>query len=595
MSCKIEDYALLSDLNTGVLVSKLGSIDWACVPRFDSAACFAALLGGPEHGRWKLYPEGKVTRTERRYRDGTMVLETDFETEDGAVTLVDCMLPQTPETDFVRLVIGKRGQVRMKMQLVIRFDYGVVVPWVRQIEGRLVAVAGPNGLCLDTPIKTHGENLTTVADFTVSEGQTVPFVMHWFRSHKAPAPRLDGIAEVQKAEQWWTEWSSKCTYQGPYREAVLRSLITLKGLIYAPTGGIVAAPTTSLPELIGGARNWDYRYCWLRDASFSLVALMSGGYTEEAAAFRDWLLRAVAGDPEQLQIMYGPAGERTLTEMTLPWLPGYEKSSPVRVGNAASSQFQLDIYGELIDSLYQAQHLGVPDRREDWRLAGALMRHLEQHWTQPDEGIWEVRGPRRHFTHSKVMAWLAFDRAVKAIERFKVGQEQLERWREIRDRIQREILEYGVDKQRNVFVQYYGAKGLDASLLMIPLIGFLPPTDPRVRATIEAIERDLMHDGLINRYWTEPTVDGLPPGEGAFVMCSFWLVNCLILLGRTEDARKLFERLLSLRNDVGLLAEEYDPSAARQLGNFPQAFSHVALINAANALAVREKARTSQP
>jgi GH15 family glucan-1,4-alpha-glucosidase len=585
VSSRIEDYAFIGDLNTGALVSREGSIDWACLPRFDSAACFAALLGTPEHGRWQIYPVGEVISITRRYREGTLILETEYETADGVVVLVDCMLPQTPETDIARLVVGKRGRVAMKMQLVIRYEYGVVVPWVVQSGGRLTAVAGPDALCLDAGVPVHGENLTTVAEFTVGEGEVVPFGLHWHESYLPAAERLDTQAEVGVAEAWWREWSSKCTYQGPHREAVVRSLVTLKGLIYAPTGGIVAAATTSLPELIGGVRNWDYRFCWLRDATFSLLALMAGGYTEEAVAFRDWLLRAVAGDPAQLQIMYGAAGERRLTETTLPWLPGYEGSLPVRIGNAAASQFQLDVYGEVMDAMFQARKMGAPPQVEAWHLEKALLRFLDTHWSEPDEGIWEVRGPRRHFTHSKVMAWVAYDRAIKSVETFGMADGCVDAWRAMREKIHAEICERGVDKERGVFVQYYGGKELDASLLMIPLLGFLPARDPRVVATVEAIEKELVHNGLVLRYLADPSIDGLPAGEATFIMCSFWLVDCLALMGRQEDAEALFERLLALRNDVGLLAEEYDVSAQRLLGNFPQAFSHVALVNAACTLA----------
>ncbi len=580
MALRIEDYALIGDCHTAALVGRDGSIDWLCLPRFDAGACFAALLGSPGHGRWLLAPAGDVRGVRRRYRDGTLVLETDFETADGAVTVVDCMPPRSREPDLVRLVVGRRGTVRMRMQLVLRFDYGSIVPWVRRTERGLRAVAGPDAVLIETPVALQGEDLTTVADFTVAEGQTVPFRLVWFPSHEPPPEPPDPVETVRLTEDWWREWSARCTYQGPWREQVLRSLVTLKALTYAPTGGIVAAATTSLPEQLGGVRNWDYRYCWVRDATFTLYALMSNGYTDEARAWRDWLLRAAAGNPAQLNIMYGLAGERRLTEIELDWLPGYEGARPVRIGNAAYKQFQLDVFGEVVDSLFLAHRSGVECDDNAWRVEQALLEYLEKAWKEPDEGIWEVRGVKRHFTHSKVMAWVAFDRMVKAAERFGLPG-PVARWRKQRDAVHAEVCEKGFHSKRNTFVQYYGAEALDASLLMIPLVGFLPATDPRVLGTVAAVEGHLMSDGFVARYPTETGVDGLPPGEGAFLPCTFWLADNLALLGRRDEARRLFERLLGLCNDVGLLAEEYDPKAQRLVGNFPQAFSHVGLVNTA--------------
>ncbi|MGH8611920.1 MAG: glycoside hydrolase family 15 protein [Gammaproteobacteria bacterium] len=583
MASRIEDYALIGDCQTAALASRDGSIDWLCLPRFDSGACFAALLGTPEHGRWLLAPAGEVRNVRRRYREDTLVLETEYETDSGAVTVIDCMPPRSREPDLVRLVVGQRGQVSMRMQLILRFDYGSVVPWVRRIEEGIQAVAGPDTVLLYTDLPLRGENLTTVTDFTISEGQRIPFVLAWHLSHEPAPPRIDPEQTIQHTERWWREWSGRCTYQGPWRDAVVRSLITLKALTYAPTGGIVAAATTSLPERLGGVRNWDYRYCWLRDATFTLYALISGGYTDEACAWRGWLLRAVAGTPAQLNIMYGLGGERRLTELELDWLPGYEGSQPVRIGNAAYRQFQLDVFGEILDLSHQVRRAGLAPDDNTWHVSRALLQFLESAWREPDEGIWEVRGPRRHFTHSKVMAWVAFDRAIKAVERFGLEGPN-ERWRVLRDTIHEEICREGYDAKRNTFVQYYGGEGLDASLLMIPLVGFLPASDPRVRGTVEAIERHLVTEGFVARYPTRPDVDGLPSGEGAFLACTFWLADNLALLGRHDDARQLFERLLELRNDVGLLSEEYDPSTHRLVGNFPQAFSHVGLINTARNL-----------
>ncbi|WP_119462442.1 glycoside hydrolase family 15 protein [Rhodospirillaceae bacterium SYSU D60014] len=586
MPSRIEDYALIGDCETAALVARDGSIDWLCWPRFDSGACFAALLGGPEHGRWRLAPSGAVRRTTRRYRDGTLILETEFETDEGAVTLIDFMPLRGVASDLVRMVVGRRGQVSMRMELVARFDYGALVPWVSRLEdGSLRAIAGPDMLILRTTVPTHGEGLTTVADFTVSDGETACFVLTYARSHQLPPTRLDPERALADTERFWRDWSSRCNPTREWSDAVTRSLITLKALTSRPTGGIVAAPTTSLPEQIGGTRNWDYRFCWLRDTTFTLMALMDAGYYDEAQAWRDWLLRAVAGSPSQIQIMYGLAGERRLTELEIPWLPGYEQSAPVRVGNAASTQLQLDVFGEVMDALHQGRRGGLAENKVIWQLERALVGYLETIWDQPDEGIWEVRGPRRHFTHSKVMAWVALDRAVRSIEEFGLeAAGRLDRWRALRQQIHDEVCREGFDSERGTFVQSYGSKQLDASLLLLPLVGFLPPDDPRVRGTVEAIERDLMIDGFVLRYNTASSVDGLPAGEGAFLACSFWLADNFVLLGRREEARRLFERLLALQNDVGLLAEEYDPHSRRMLGNFPQAFSHVALVNTARNL-----------
>ena len=580
MALPIEDYALIGDCHTAALVGRDGSIDWLCFPRFDSGACFASLLGTEKNGRWLLAPASKIKSIQRRYRQGTLVLETDYETEDGAVTLVDCMPPRSQEPDVVRLVVGRCGQVRMRMELIIRFDYGSIIPWVRRTDKGIRAVAGPDTLILRTDAALRGEGLTTTAEFTVSEGERIPFVLMWHPSHEATPPMIDAQETITQTERWWQEWSNRCTYDGPWREAVVRSLITLKALTYAPTGGIVAAPTTSLPEKLGAVRNWDYRYCWLRDATFTLYALIHGGYTGEADRWRQWLLRAVAGNPSQINIMYGLAGERRLTEFEVGWLPGYEKSAPVRIGNAAHSQFQLDVYGEVMDALHLARRAGLKPDENDWRVQSALIEFLESAWNEPDEGIWEVRGPRRNFTHSKIMAWVAVDRTVKAIERFGLDG-PLERWQKLRATIHQEVCRKGFNRERNSFVQFYGGNDLDASLLMIPLVGFLPASDLRVAGTVEAIEHDLLRSGFVARYDTKEEIDGLPPGEGAFLPCTFWFADALALLGRRDEAFRLFERLLELRNDVGLLSEEYDPAKSRFLGNFPQAFSHVSLINTA--------------
>ncbi|HJU06576.1 MAG TPA: glycoside hydrolase family 15 protein [Nitrospiraceae bacterium] len=583
MASRIEDYALIGDTQSAALVGRDGSIDWLCLPRFDSGACFAALLGTPQHGRWLLAPAGNIRKTERRYRDDTLVLETEYETEDGAVALIDFMPPREREVDLVRIVEGRRGRVPMRMELIVRFDYGSIVPWVRRTDGMLRAVAGPEALVLRSPVSTHGENFTTVSNFTVSEGERVPFVLIWYPSHDPEPSSIDPEEALASAEQWWKEWSSRCTYEGRWRDAVVRSLITLKALTYAPTGGIVAAATTSLPEWIGGMRNWDYRYCWIRDATFTLYALIITGYHEEAHAWREWLLRAVAGRPSELQIMYGPAGERRLTEYELDWLPGYENSAPVRIGNEAVRQFQLDVFGEIMDAAHQSRRAGIETPEASWKLQRALIDFLESAWKRPDEGIWEVRGPRRHFTHSKVMAWVAMDRAVKAIEQFKLDG-PLDRWRAMRADIHDQVCRDGYDSGLGAFVQSYGSKELDASLLMIPLVGFLPADDPRVQGTVRAIERDLMVEGFVRRYKPSKAIDGLPGDEGVFLPCTFWYADNLALMGRFADAQKIFDRLLALRNDVGLLSEEYDPKSRRLLGNFPQAFTHVGLINSARNL-----------
>jgi GH15 family glucan-1,4-alpha-glucosidase len=578
---RIEDYALIGDCETAALVGKDGSIDWLCLPRFDSGACFAALLGTPEHGRWLLAPAGEVRAVRRCYRHNTLVLETRFETDEGAVTLIDCMPVRSGPPILVRVLRGERGRVPMRMELVIRFDYGSIIPWVRRTpEGDVRAVAGPDALHLRGAVELRGKNLTTVAEFAVAEGEQVPFTLTWFPSHVKPSDDVEALEAVRQTQGWWELWTGCCPKEGPWGEVVVRSLITLKALTYAPTGGIVAAPTTSLPEQLGGVRNWDYRYCWLRDATFTLFALLEAGRMDEARAWRDWLLRAVAGNPSATQIMYGLAGERRLTELELPWLPGYQGARPVRIGNAASDQFQLDVYGEVIDAMYHARVHGLESHPVTWPLMKVLMEFLESAWSRPDEGIWEVRGPHRHFTHSKVMAWVAFDRAVKSVER--LGRDgPVEHWRQVRDAIHAQVCREGFDTDLGAFVQFYGARHLDASLLMIPLVGFLPASDPRVRGTADAIQRRLMKDGFVLRYTNKEDVDGLPPGEGAFLACTFWLCDNLALMGRTDEARAIFDRLLGLCNDIGLLSEEFDPPARRLVGNFPQAFSHVGLINSA--------------
>ena len=581
---RIEDYALIGDCETAALVGRNGSIDWLCWPRFDSPACFAALLGREEHGRWILHPADDVRRSARRYRDHSLILETRFDTAGGSVTLVDFMPPRGHNSDVVRLVRGESGRVRMSMELVLRFDYGSVVPWVSRLaDGTWRAIAGPDMVVLHTPVKISGKNFTTVAEFDVAAGETIPFVMTYGASHKPPPKPIDPIESLRATEKFWRDWAARASRDGEWNDAVQRSLMVLKALTYAPTGGIVAAPTTSLPEQIGGPRNWDYRFCWLRDATLTLLALINAGYHEEARAWRDWLLRAAAGAPGQMQIMYGLAGERQLQEWEVDWLPGYEQSKPVRVGNAAHNQLQLDVFGEVMDALHQARHGGITRDMSEWPFQRALLKHVASIWTEPDEGMWEVRGPRQHFTFSKVMAWVAFDRAIKSAEQFGL-EGPLDKWRAIKHQIHAEVCDRGFDRERGCFVQAYDSTQLDASLLLLPSTGFLPVSDPRVTKTIEAIERELLCDGFVMRYDTGATDDGLPPGEGVFIACSFWLADAYVLLGRIDEARSLFERLLSLRNDVGLLAEEYDTRLRRQVGNFPQAFSHVALVNTAHNL-----------
>ncbi len=583
---------MIGDTHTGALVGNNGSIDWLCLPRFDSGAVFAALLGDESNGRWLLAPLGGVRRVRRRYRASTLVLDTELETDTGAVRITDFMPHRDGHAGVVRIVEGVAGHVPMGMRLVIRFDYGRTVPWVRRLDGRLMAVAGPDALVLDTPVATDGEDHTTVARFTVSAGEQVPFVLSWLPSTgKLPDP-AEAWRLLEATEAWWQAWSARCTYRGEWRDAVSRSCATLKALTYGPTGGIVAALTTSLPERLGGVRNWDYRYVWLRDATLTLHALLATGYVDEAQAWRDWLVRAVAGDPAQLQIMYGVRGERRLPELELDWLSGYEGSRPVRAGNAAVDQLQLDVYGEVMDVLHLACLSGCDLDTHAWEIQRAFLDFLESAWQAPDEGIWEVRGPRRHFTHSKVMAWVAFDRAVKAVEGLgRPGPSA--RWRRLRDAIHDEVCREAFDPGRGTFTQSYGSRALDASLLLLPLVGFLPAHDPRVVGTVEAIERELCQDGLVLRYSTDEQgdVDGLPAGEGAFLACSFWLADAQCALGRTGDARALFERLLGLANDVGLLSEEYDLEHRRLVGNFPQAFSHVALIDTARRLSAATPGR----
>jgi GH15 family glucan-1,4-alpha-glucosidase len=585
---KIEDYGFLSDTQTGALVSRDGCIDWLCFPRFDSGACFASLLGGKENGHWRFFPEEKVETTQRRYRGDTLILETEIETKSGAMRLIDFMPPRGENPDLIRIVEGLRGQVRMKMELIIRFDYGQIVPWVRRLKEHdgLEAIAGPDGLILRTSVETCGKDLTTVAEFTVAKGDRVPFVLTWFASHLKPPRKVNAEHALRDTEKFWNDWAKRFQSKSKWRDAVMRSLLVLKGLTYAPTGGLIAAPTTSLPEEIGGVRNWDYRYCWLRDATLTLLVVIHAGYSEEARAWREWLLRAVAGSPAQMQIMYGVRGERRLDEFEIPWLSGYENSSPVRVGNAASNQFQLDVYGEMLAAMLEAYRAGITPTEPDWALMVALMKFLESHWQEPDEGIWEVRGGRKHFTHSKMMAWVAFDRAIRLVEDCGcAAAEHFGRWQKIRAQIHAEVCERGYNAKKKAFTQSYGSDALDASLLTMPIGGFLPASDERVRNTVEAIERELMPDGLVLRYRPEQCgVDGLPGREGVFLPCSFWLAMCWHMLGRKKEARELFERLLGLCNDLGLLSEEYDPRNKRQLGNFPQAFSHVALIACARLL-----------
>ncbi|HKW09560.1 MAG TPA: glycoside hydrolase family 15 protein [Gemmatimonadaceae bacterium] len=596
MPSRIEDYAIIGDCETAALVSRDGSIDWLCWPRFDSGACFAALLGSKEHGRWQIAPRDPNARFTRRYREHTLILETDIETAEGAVTLVDFMPLRGHASDLARIVIGRRGRVELRMELILRFYYGALVPWVTRLDdGSLRAIAGPDMVVLRSDVPVRGEGLTTVGDFAVSAGDFVPFVLTYSPSHLPPHPAVNVRKALDDTEQYWKEWSDRSNYRGEWADAVNRSLVTLKALTYRPTGGIVAAPTTSLPEKLGGQRNWDYRFCWLRDATLTLLALMDAGYYEEATAWRDWLLRAAAGSPSQVQIMYGLAGERVLREAEIEWLPGYEDSKPVRVGNAAYSQLQLDVFGEVMDALFQRRRGNHHAGPTSWGLQRALINHLATIWQQPDQGMWEVRGGPQHFTYSKVMAWVAVDRAIKNTESFRGVNESIDEWRRLREDIHAEVCEKGFDRELGAFVQSYGSKLLDASALLIPLVGFLPADDPRIRGTVAQIEKRLLVDGFVLRYDSEKTDDGLPAGEGAFLACSFWLVNDYHLLGRHDDARRLFERLLTLRNDVGLLAEEYDPRGKRQLGNFPQAFSHVAIVDTALNLEHRFSGRRPLP
>ncbi|MFF3505160.1 glycoside hydrolase family 15 protein [Streptomyces sp. NPDC003247] len=594
MHPRIEDYAVIGDEQTAALVGLDGSVDWLCLPRFDSGACFARLLGDERNGHWRIAPKGvDGPCTRRAYRPDTLVLDTEWETDEGAVRVTDLMPQRDRAPDVVRVVQGLRGRVTVRSTLRLRFDYGWVVPWMRRVDGHRVAVAGPDAVWFrsEPAVRTWGEDFGTHAEFTVAEGESVAFVLTWHASHHARPPLVDPYEALRSSVEDWQAWSARCRYDGPHRDAVVRSLITLKALTYVPTGGIVAALTTSLPEEIGGLRNWDYRYCWLRDSTLTLGALLAAGYQEEAEAWRDWLLRAVAGDPADLQIMYGLGGERRLPECELPWLSGYLDSRPVRIGNGAVNQLQLDVYGEVMDSLSLARAAGMSPKPHIWSLQCSLMTWLGEHWRQPDEGLWEVRGGRRQFVHSKVMVWVAADRAVTALERHPGLRGDLEGWRALRDEVHREVCAKGYDAERNTFTQSYGSRELDASLLLIPRVGFLPPDDPRVVGTVDAVRAELGHGGLVRRYSTDgTTVDGLPGDEGTFLACSFWLADALHLTGRTQEARELFERLVGLANDVGLLAEEYDPVSGRHLGNYPQAFSHIGLVNTALTLFGGEEA-----
>ncbi|MEV7009019.1 glycoside hydrolase family 15 protein [Streptosporangium sp. NPDC051022] len=584
---RIEDYALVGDMQSAALIGRNGSIDWLCLPQFDSPACFAALLGDKHHGQWWLGPADaqRTDATRRRYKGESLVLESEWDTPGGTVRVTDFMPARHVNPDLVRIVEGVSGTVEMATEIRVRFDYGRIVPWVRRTDGLLQAVGGPDSVWLHSPVPLQGGDYAHKARFRVAEGERLAFVFTWHPSHEPKPVEIDPFEQLTETESLWEEWVAQCTYQGPWREAVVRSLITLKALTYAPTGGIVAAPTTSLPEDLGGVRNWDYRYCWLRDATMTLEALIGGGYLEEARSWRAWLLRVIAGRAQDLQIMYSVTGERRLTELELSWLPGYEGSRPVRIGNGAVTQLQLDVYGEVMNSLYLSRASGMEPDQRAWTIQRELMGYVESHWDEPDEGLWEVRGPRRHFTHSKVMCWVALDRAIKQVEEFgRTGP--VERWRELRERIHAEVCHKAFDAERGTFTQSYGSTELDASLLLIPMVGFLPPEDPRVIGTVEAIQRELMVDGFVLRYPVdeENDVDGLPGGEGAFLACSFWLAEALAMIGRKDEAVELFERLLSLRNDLGLLSEEYDPRYGRMVGNFPQAFSHVPLIHTARAL-----------
>jgi GH15 family glucan-1,4-alpha-glucosidase len=585
MALSIERYALIGDCHTAALVGNDGSMDWLCFPRFDSAACFAALLGGPEHGRWLLAPADSPRSVSRRYRDGSVVLETDFETAQGSVRIIDFMPLSDHRWDVVRIVEGLSGRVSMRMELVVRFDYGSIVPWVRRSQDVLLITAGPDTLQLSSSVELQGENMKTVAEFSIAAGQRESFVMNYRPSHRPMIEAVEPQSALEQTERFWNEWSGRCRYRGRWSGAVTRSLITLKTLTYKPSGGMVAAPTTSLPEQPGSTRNWDYRYCWLRDATFTLNSLLLTGYEEEAAAWQDWLLRAIAGSPDDVQTLYGVTGVRRLDEYSVPWLPGYEKSTPVRVGNAAFKQFQLDVYGEVMDTLHLARAADMQPHPQAWPLQVAMLKFLASHWQQADEGIWEVRGPRRHFTHSKVMVWVAFDRAIKDAQQY-AFEAPLSEWQAVRDEIHHDVCKRGFNSALNSFVQSYETAYLDSSLLLIPQVGFLPPDDTRVIGTVEAVQRHLLRDGLVLRYSTETNVDDLPPGEGTFLPCSFWLADALLLIGRRQEAENLFERLLSLGNDVGLFAEEYEPRSQRMLGNFPQALTHMALVNTARLLSM---------
>jgi GH15 family glucan-1,4-alpha-glucosidase len=591
----IEDYALVGDLHTGALIGKDGSVDWMCLPNFDSPACFAAMLDSPDAGRWLVAPVAGGVCIRRRYHPDTLVLETEWQVHGGRVRVHDFMPPRTANVDIVRIVEGISGTVEMRSELILRFDYGRVVPWVRKRAGGVEAIAGPDAVWLRTPVELHGEEQTTVATFTVHAGQRVPFVLTWTPSYRGTPAQVDAEMLLTHTIQYWQEWSGRANVAaGPYRDAVKRSLLTLKALTFRPTGGIVAALTTSLPEQIGGPRNWDYRFCWLRDATYTLQAMLAAGYVDEAKAWRDWLLRAVAGDPSELQIMYGLDGTRRLTEYELPWLRGYEGSAPVRIGNGAAEQLQLDVWGEVQDGLYLARRGGLPPHEDSWQLQVALLDHLEGAWQQPDNGLWEMRGPRRHFVHSKVMAWVAFDRMVRTVRETKLRGD-VDRWEAVRDTIKAEIMTRGFNTEKNTFTQAYGSTELDAALLLIPRVGLLPGDDPHVIGTIEAIQREITQDGFVQRYRPGPSDDGLPGGEGVFVACSFWLVDALHGAGREDDAIDLFERLLDLRNDVGLLSEEWDPVAKRALGNTPQAFSHFPLVVSGLQLHARKHRRSDQP
>jgi GH15 family glucan-1,4-alpha-glucosidase len=590
LPCKIEDYGLIGDCETAALVGRDGSIDWLCWPAFDSDACFAALLGTSKNGRWQIAPTEEITKSSRRYWDNTLILETRFETANGVVALIDFMPPRGSASDIVRLVRGVRGRVKLQMQLVIRFGFGVDIPWVRKTEdGALLAISGQDMTVLRTPVETRGEDLTTLADFEVGEGETVPFVLTYGPSHlEVPAP-INPAQALQDTEDFWTEWSSRCTYQGDFRELVMRSLITLKALTYLPTGGIVAAPTTSLPEKLGGSRNWDYRFCWLRDATFTLLALISSGYTEEATAWQNWLLRAAAGYPANMQIMYGIMGQRRLLEWEADWLPGYEGAQPVRIGNAAHAQLQLDVYGELLDAFHQSRVAGLELNEDTLALARTVLEHLAEVWDQPDHGIWERRGDPRHYVSSKVMTWVGFDRVIKSVEQFGLNV-PLDRWRKLRDAVHRDVCEHGFDAEQNAFVMSYGSHVLDASILLLPAVGFLPTSDPRVLGTLAAIEKYMMRDGFVLRHDPREVTDEQQPIEGAFLACSLWLADAYVLAGEIAKAQALFDRVVAVANDLGLLAEEYDSGEGRQTGNFPQALTHIALINTAHNLSDAKKA-----